>query len=78
MPFEFVSVDLADQRLDVERGVAAREATDARRQEQDRESGEEQLRSLQRGRASAGPGVIWLDLDHGQLNLLDLDDGGVN
>ena len=30
LPFDFVSVDLVDQRSDVERGVAAREAADAR------------------------------------------------
>lgn len=30
----------------------------------------------QGGRASRRPGMLWLDLDHGQLNLLDLDYGG--
>lgn len=76
LPFDLVSVDLADQRRDIEGGVAAREAADARRQQQDGKSGEEQLRMLQRGRAGAGPGVLWLDLDYGQLDLLNLDDGG--
>ena len=76
LPFDFVSVDLADQRSDVERGVAAREPADTRRQEQNGKGGEEQLRMHQRGRAGAGPGMIWLDLNYGQLNLLNLDDGG--
>ena len=76
LPLDFVSVDLVDQRSDVERGVAAREGADARRQEQDGEGGEEQLRVHQCGRASGGPGVLLLDLDYGQLDLLDLDDGG--
>lgn len=77
LPFDFVSVDLADQWRDIERGVASREAADARRQKQDGEGGEEHLRMRQRGRAGAGPGMIWLDLDHGQLDLLDLDYGCV-
>lgn len=76
LPLDFVSVDLLDQRPDIERGVAAREAADARRQEQDGKGREEQLRVHQCGRACAGPGVFWLDLDHGQLDLLDFDDGG--
>ena len=76
LPFDFVSVDLADQRPDVECAVAAREASDARGQEQDGKGGEEQLRMHQCGRAGAGPGVFWLDLDYGHLDLLDLDDGG--
>ena len=76
LPFDFVSVDLADQRRDIEGGVTAREASDTRRQEQYGKGGKEQLRMLQRGRAGAGPGVFWLDLDYGHLDLLDLDDGG--
>lgn len=76
LPFNFVSVDLVDQPPDIERGVVARESADARRQEQDGNGGEEQLRMPQRGRAGAGPCEFWLDLDHGQLDLLDLDDSG--
>ena len=76
LPFDFVSIDLADQWRDIERGVASRKAADAWRQQQDGEGREEQLRSHQRGRSSAGPGVFWLDLDHGYLDLLDLNYGG--
>ena len=76
LPFDFVSVDLVDQRPDIERRVAAREAADARRQQHDGKGGEEQLRMLQCCRASGRPGVLWLDLDHGQLNFFDVDDRG--
>ena len=76
LPFDFVSVYLADQRPKVECGVAARKATDARRQQQDGKSREEPLRMEQGGRASGRPSMLRLDLDHGQLNLLDLGDGG--
>ena len=76
LPFDFICVDLADQLPDVERGVAAREAADSRRQEQDGECGEERLRSLQRGRTRGRPGMLWLNSDHGQPDFLDLDDGG--
>ena len=74
LPLDLVSVDLVDQRRDVERRVATREAADARRQEQDGKGREEQLRMHQRGRAGAGPGMFWLNPDHGQLGLLDVDD----
>lgn len=74
LPLDFVSVNLVDQRPDIERRVATREAADARRQEQDGKGREEQLRMHQGGRAGAGPSVFWLDLDHGQLDLPDLDD----
>lgn len=76
LPFDLVSVDLADQRRDIEGGVAAREAAYTRRQQKDGKGGEECLRTHQRGRAGGRPGVLWLDLDHGQLNSLDLDYGG--
>lgn len=76
LPSDFVSVDLADQRSDVEGGVAAGEAADAWRQQQNREGREEPLCMQQGRRAGGRPGMLWLDLDHGQLDLLDLDDGG--
>ena len=75
LPDDFVSINLADQRRDIERGIASRKATDARRQQQNRKGREEPLRMEQCGLASGWPGMLWLDLDHGQLNLLDLDDG---
>lgn len=74
LPFDFVSVDLADQRFDIERGVAARKAADARRQQQNRKGRKVTLCTHQRGWGGGRPGMFWLDLDHGQLGLLDVDD----
>lgn len=76
LPLDFVSVDLADQWRDIKRGVAARKAADAWRQQQDGKSREEPLRMKQGSRAGGRPSVFWLDPNHGQLDLLDLDDGG--
>lgn len=73
-PGDFVSVNLADQWRDIERGVASRKAADAWRQQQNRQGREEPLCMEQGGRAIGRPGMLWLDLDHGQLDLLDVND----
>lgn len=76
LPVDLVSVDLGDQRADIELGVAAGEAADARGQQQDGVGREELPRMCEHCRAGGRPGVYRLDLDYGHVHVLNLDDGG--